>query len=130
MNIPEITLPQLTLVRQRFPRPLIDDVDGTLRAQLDGCGVTVQPGQRIALAVGSRGIADLTRLVTGVIDWVVETQVMTMVAGFMPTEAAAASEALVNCRAGSRAWAVASSRVAKLLLPFSSINGVGNLVKE
>ena len=37
-----------------------------------------------------------------------------------PTEAAAASDALVNCRAGSREAANASSMVWKLLLPLAS----------
>ncbi len=41
-----------------------------LRAELEGCGVPVTAGSRVAIAVGSRGIANLEGLVGEVVRWV------------------------------------------------------------
>jgi hypothetical protein len=61
-------LPPLYLVRQRFPAGKLADVTGTLAGDLQQH--SLEPGLRIALAVGSRGIANLPALVRGVADWV------------------------------------------------------------
>ncbi len=52
-----VPLPRLAKIRQTFPAPEVQDVAGTLRAELGkpsiaGC---IKPGMRIAVAVGSRG---------------------------------------------------------------------------
>lgn len=60
----------MTLIRRRFPAERVDDIDGALAAELARCDAAVQPGMRIAIAVGSRGIAELGRLVAGVVAWV------------------------------------------------------------
>ncbi len=56
--------------RQRFARPRLDDTRLALEAELAGCGVRVKAGDRMAIAVGSRGIANLEALVSGVVAWV------------------------------------------------------------
>ncbi len=61
---------RLTLIRRAMPAERLAEVDGTLAAQLAGCGVAIPAGARIAVAVGSRGIAELPRLVRGVVAWV------------------------------------------------------------
>ncbi|MBX3425755.1 MAG: [Fe-S]-binding protein [Pirellulales bacterium] len=62
-------LPPMFRVRQHFDRPRVDDVVATVREQLrtllSPCNV--QAGQRAAIAVGSRGIADLTPIVRTVV---------------------------------------------------------------
>jgi len=63
-------LPTLTRIRQRFPRPRVDDLERTLEAELAASGVAIPRGARIAIAVGSRGIANLPRLVKTVVSWV------------------------------------------------------------
>ena len=63
-----MNLPQMHLVRQRFAADKLADVAGVLRAELARCAIG--PGQRIAIAVGSRGIANLPAIVGGVADWV------------------------------------------------------------
>jgi len=60
----------MTFIRRRFPSERLDDIDGALAAELAASGVNIQPGARIAVAVGSRGIAELARLVAGVVAWV------------------------------------------------------------
>ena len=63
-----MNLPQMYWVRQRFAADKLADVAGVLRAELAHC--FIGPGQRIAIAVGSRGIANLPAIVSGVADWV------------------------------------------------------------
>jgi hypothetical protein len=64
------SLPPLTFIRQVFPRPRIEDVEAELRRQLAGVGVKLKPRGQYAIAVGSRGIANLARLVRRLADWV------------------------------------------------------------
>jgi hypothetical protein len=57
-------LPSWTLVRRRFDDVSIDDVDAAVRAAFESVADTIRPGQRVCLAVGSRGIdriAEVTR---------------------------------------------------------------------
>lgn len=59
-------------VRQRFARPRIERVPETVRDELAASGVKIRPGERIAVAVGSRGIGNLQVLVGRVVAWVRE----------------------------------------------------------
>ncbi len=65
-----MTYPQMATIRQRFSTQRLEDVAGCLRAELGDSGVRLSPGSRIAIAVGSRGIASLTLLVREVVAWV------------------------------------------------------------
>ena len=62
------TMPKMYWVRQRFAAEKLADITGALRRELAPC--TIGTGQRIAIAVGSRGIANLPEIVRGVVDWV------------------------------------------------------------
>lgn len=59
-------------VRQRFPRPRIphEDIEAVVRQQLVESGITVKKGDRIAIATGSRGIANIHRIVKATVDYV------------------------------------------------------------
>ncbi|EAX48560.1 conserved hypothetical protein [Thermosinus carboxydivorans Nor1] len=61
----DIPLPRMAKVRQTFPAPEVTDVAGTLRQELAKPGIMdrVKPGMRIAVAVGSRGVAEIPTLV-------------------------------------------------------------------
>jgi len=63
-----MSLPQLYLVRQRFAAGKLTDVTSALRAELARCAIGA--GKRVAIAVGSRGIANLPAIVREVADWV------------------------------------------------------------
>ncbi len=65
-----MNLPELTRIRQRFADAHVADVAGAVRAELDGCGVTVPVGAPIAVAVGSRGIDNLVDVVRETVAWV------------------------------------------------------------
>ncbi len=65
-----MNLPRMFKVRQRFPAGKLADVSATLRAELAHCGVSIKPGASIAIAVGSRGMADLPLIVRETVAWV------------------------------------------------------------
>ncbi len=64
-----VPLPRLAPVRQRFPATELPDLEAAVRAELvrPGTGERVRPGASIAIAVGSRGIAELPRLVAALV---------------------------------------------------------------
>jgi len=61
-NVP---LPRMAKIRQSFAGPEVVDLAGTLIDQLAKPGVadTIKPGMRIAIGVGSRGVAEIPTLV-------------------------------------------------------------------
>lgn len=59
---PGASLP-LVKVRQSFPRPVVADVDGAVRSAISASGLLLPKGARVALGVGSRGIAGLPKIV-------------------------------------------------------------------
>lgn len=63
-------LPQLYPVRQSFPRPCLEDVAAAVRGQLarEEIAGLLRPGQRVAVAVGSRGIRHLSLIVATVVE--------------------------------------------------------------
>ncbi|MGH9454439.1 MAG: lactate racemase domain-containing protein [Terriglobia bacterium] len=66
-----IGLPRLIAVHQRFAQTPSLDVAATVESQLDLKlrGSQLPPGGRIAVAVGSRGIANLGKIVAVVVEW-------------------------------------------------------------
>ena len=61
-----ITLPRFIRVRQKFPPSAPIDIVGTLRRQFERVRPQLKSSARIAVAVGSRGIANLDTLVGAV----------------------------------------------------------------
>ena len=63
-------LPELCKVQQIFDRTLLEDVEGTLKRELAKKEITgkIHPGDRVAVAVGSRGIKNLFLIVRTVIE--------------------------------------------------------------
>lgn len=68
MDFPKLPVPPVVRVRQRFPREAIADVEGEVRAQFDAAGLAnrLRPGARVAVTAGSRGIADIVRVIRAV----------------------------------------------------------------
>jgi hypothetical protein len=61
----DIALPKMVRIRQNFAAPEVHDVAETLREQLRQPEIArrVKPGMRIAVGVGSRGMAELSLIV-------------------------------------------------------------------
>ena len=55
-------------VRQNFPDRRIADIPGTVARELGGMAGGLKPGARIAIGVGSRGIANIAAIVRSVVD--------------------------------------------------------------
>lgn len=66
----DVPLPRGTRVLQRFPDTDLRDLEGAVRRELarDGVASAVRPGMRIAVAVGSRGIAGIDRIAAAVVE--------------------------------------------------------------
>lgn len=61
--------PQIFRLRQNFERPRVEDVPAEIERQLARLRISqkVRPGQSVAIAVGSRGIAKINEIVRGVV---------------------------------------------------------------
>jgi hypothetical protein len=66
----DVPLPRMVRARQLFPATAVADVAAALRAELakPAIGGRVRRGMRVAVGVGSRGIADLPLVVSVVVD--------------------------------------------------------------
>lgn len=64
--------PRMARVRQKFPVLPALDVRAVLGRELETVRERVRPGARVAVAVGSRGIANLDTIVRSVVEWLKE----------------------------------------------------------
>ena len=62
------TVPRMFKVRQEFPRPEPLDISATVVAQIASVQDLLKPNARVAVTVGSRGIANLREIVRTVLD--------------------------------------------------------------
>ena len=69
MNFPAKSIPRMCRVRQRLDERHIADVAGAVARKLKAAGLpnSVQPGARIAITAGSRGIGGFDELLKGII---------------------------------------------------------------
>jgi hypothetical protein len=65
----DVSLPRLVKIRQNFSAPVIKDVGKAAQKAIHGSGVLtrISHGDRVAIAVGSRGVSDLSILVREVV---------------------------------------------------------------
>ena len=65
-----IPIPRIVRIKQKFDASKLDDPLGVLRAELAKPGGVdrIRPGQRVAVAVGSRGVANIAGLTKTTID--------------------------------------------------------------
>jgi hypothetical protein len=62
-------LPPMLRLRQSFPRPKVDDVGAAVHAALAKLDLSaIKPGQTVALTAGSRGIANIPKILRGVVE--------------------------------------------------------------
>jgi hypothetical protein len=57
---------QFTKIRQQFDRQAVPDIERTVTQQITSGKLRIEPGARIAIAAGSRGIANIARITRAV----------------------------------------------------------------
>ncbi|HUY88996.1 MAG TPA: lactate racemase domain-containing protein [Pirellulales bacterium] len=62
--------PKMFRVRQKFEAPRVDDIPGTVKAELAKLGLEkkVKPGQTVAITAGSRGIANIRHIIKAAVE--------------------------------------------------------------
>ena len=72
--VADTPIPRLFKVRQHFPRETVPaaDIPAVIREQLQPFAARLQAGQRIAVAAGSRGIANIDVMVKTTVDFIKE----------------------------------------------------------
>ncbi len=62
--------PKVVRVRQKFPRPRVENVQATLQEQLgrEEISSTIKPGMSVALTAGSRGIAKIDTILRSLVE--------------------------------------------------------------
>ena len=63
-----MNMPDLFRVEQRFPGEKITDIESVIKSEMAQSAVEFAPGSRIAIAVGSRGIANIQLIVRSVVN--------------------------------------------------------------
>jgi hypothetical protein len=61
---------QLIKIRQHFSRPRLEDVPATVVQELEQMKPLIKSGMRVAIAAGSRGIANIATIIKTVVDFV------------------------------------------------------------
>jgi len=89
-----VAIPQVIRVRQRFDRPVINDIGVELRTSLRCKGglEKIQPGQSVAITVGSRGITDMPLIVRILVEEVKERGAAPFLVPAMGSHAGATAE--------------------------------------
>jgi Lactate racemase N-terminal domain len=66
-----MTIPLLAPIRQTAPQPVVSNLAGEVRRHWEqsGVGKRIRPGDRVAVGVGSRGIANLATIVRATLDF-------------------------------------------------------------
>ncbi|MCC7261676.1 MAG: DUF2088 domain-containing protein [Candidatus Latescibacteria bacterium] len=93
-------LPLMTAVRQHFPGAALSDPLQTLREAWAGAALQLPPGARIAVAAGSRGIANVAALTRGVVDLLVQAGARPFVLPAMGSHGGATAEGQIGVLAG------------------------------
>jgi hypothetical protein len=65
-----VEFPKVVRVRQKFPRPRVENVEAALREQLDREEIssTIEPGMSVALTAGSRGVARIDTILRSLVE--------------------------------------------------------------
>ncbi len=65
-------LPRLFRIRRHSDPPRLTDIPRAVRSELEATGIRFQAGSRVAIAVGSRGIMNLSSIVQETARWLKE----------------------------------------------------------
>ncbi len=92
--------PKVTLIRQQFPADHLANLEESVRSELAACPALLQAGTRVAIAVGSRGITSIDRMVREVVRWVRDRGAEPMIVPAMGSHGGATAEGQRDVLAG------------------------------
>jgi len=89
-----MVLPKMIKIRQKFDETCINDVETTVRRELEQEKVRalIKPGQSVAIGVGSRGIANLSKVVKVTVDYLRERGAVPFIVPAMGSHGGATAE--------------------------------------
>ena len=90
--------PKVVKIRQTFPRPRVEDVEGAVRDQLrrEEISSAVRPGMSVAVTAGSRGIAGIDEILRAVIEGLKEMGAEPFIVPAMGSHGGATAEGQVE----------------------------------
>ncbi len=90
--------PKVVKIRQKFPRPRVEDVEGALREQLgrEEISSTIEPGMSVALTAGSRGIARIDEVLRTLVEVLKEMDTEPFIVPAMGSHGGATAEGQVE----------------------------------
>ena len=96
--MPVVEFPRVVKVRQRFPRPRVDDVEAKLREQVgrDEIASSIRPGMEVALTAGSRGVAGINVILRSLVTILKEMDAKPFIVPAMGSHGGATAEGQVE----------------------------------
>jgi len=93
-----LEFPKVVKIRQTFPRPRVEDVEGAVRDQLrrEEISSAVRPGMSVAVTAGSRGIAQIDEILRAVIEGLKEMGAEPFIVPAMGSHGGATAEGQVE----------------------------------
>jgi len=90
--------PKVVKIRQKFPRPRVENVEAALREQLGRGEIssTIKPGMRVALTAGSRGIAQIDEILRSLVGILKEMEAEPFIVPAMGSHGGATAEGQVE----------------------------------
>jgi Lactate racemase N-terminal domain len=90
--------PKVVKIRQKFPRPRVENVEAALREQLGRGEIssTIKPGMSVALTAGSRGIAEIAGILRSLVGILKEMEAEPFIVPAMGSHGGATAEGQVE----------------------------------
>jgi hypothetical protein len=90
--------PRVVKIRQKFPRPRVENVEAALREQLGRGEIssTIRPGMSVALTAGSRGIAQIDEILRSLVGILKEMEAEPFIVPAMGSHGGATAEGQVE----------------------------------
>lgn len=63
-----MNIPKMIKIKQSFSREKLLDIRQTVMCEIRKCGVSIKPGAKVAITVGSRGIANIEIITKAIVD--------------------------------------------------------------
>lgn len=92
-----MSLPKWVKIKQHFSGPVVEDIEGTVSAQLsDVIGSQTLSGKSIAITAGSRGIANIHKIIQATVKYLVEQGAQPFIIPAMGSHGGATAEGQVE----------------------------------